>query len=79
MVTMGSQRGGVEGSRMALLRCLGRFRGTKGVLLGSYVQCLGRFRGQTGVPEGVPFRCLGRIRGVRCLRLGVPPSVFRTF
>ena len=79
MVSMGSKRGGFEGSRVSLLRRLGRVRGTKGVLFGSYLQCLGRFRGQTGVPEGVPFHCLGRIRGVRCLRLGVPPSVFRTF
>ena len=55
MVTMASQRGGVEGSRMALLRCLGRFRGTKGVLLGSNLVCLGRFRVKKGVPEGYLF------------------------
>ena len=44
----GSQRGGLEGSRVSLLRCLGRSRGPNGVVWGSYVRCLGRVRGQKG-------------------------------
>ena len=62
MVSMGSQRGGVEGSRVSLLRCLGRFRGQEGVLLVSYLRCLGRFGGSKRCvfegSRGSPFRVL---------------------
>ena len=57
---------------MALFRCLGRFRGTKGVLLGSYVQGLGRFRGQTGVLFGSYLWCLGRLGGQKGVFLRGP-------
>ena len=38
-----------NGSMGSYLRCLGRFRGLKGVNLDSYLRCLGRFRGLKGV------------------------------
>ena len=77
MVSMGSQRGGVEGSRVSLLRCLGRFRGQKGVLVGSYHRCLERVGGQKGVPLGSYLRCLGRVRGSTFIVLAGTFSCFK--
>ena len=64
----GSKRGVFEGSRGSLLRCLGRFRGFRCLVLLAALGLLPLwFRTCKGVQKG-------RFRGLQ----GVPSSVFRT-